>query len=514
MNVVLVSIDSLRADHLPMYGYPRDTAPNLQRLAQLRGSRLYTRVTSPAPSCHPAHTALLTGLYPQQVGVLVCGEDVIFKSADMTQEGAVDALAEQEQALEAQPESLRRKKQSAIMNWLRIPPQTTTLPMVLQRHGFDTGGFVSIWTLQGRFGYAHGFDRFDDRMPEYYGPARLRWLLRDVYGSQLRRPGEDTLARALDFLDSTSRARPFFLFLHFADTHVPYRAPEGSRLPVMSASEHAELMRTWTKQYSQEVRERAFKRMHVGFPDSLMNRYDLAIHHTDALIGRLIDRLRSMGVFDDTLLIVVADHGDSFGEHPYLSAAQRHRLFFEHSVYVWEETQHVPVIIHDPRDHDAARRIDGNASLVDVAPTVLDALGYPTDELTPGELPGVDLLNPVPRRRVHFLTFGRGRPGLLDTIRTDYPNYIGFRDGDVKFFVDKDRFKNADKGRCFLFDLGSDPNEQHNLCALDSYRSRAVAWRAELVDWYNATLSHRPTGPAKKTSGSERSLSGRSTPAP
>jgi arylsulfatase A-like enzyme len=225
-----------------------------------------------------------------------------------------------------------------------------------------------------------------------------------------------------------------------------------------------------------------------------LDAYDRSIRYLDSLLEKLFDRLRDRGLLEDTFVIVMADHGESFGQHPYLSQVRARRPFFEHSVYVWEETQRVPLIIHDPGRHRAAERIATAASTIDVVPTVVGRLGLDARDFGVGPLPGIDLLAGPPEReprRVYYLTFGRGRPGVLQDVLMDFPRFIGFREGDLKFFVNRERFKHADQGRCFLYDLARDPDEHHNLCDGDVDRARVRRFRHELVSWYNATIEPR-----------------------
>ena len=499
-NVLLVSIDSLRADHLALYGYPRETTPDLDRAARERGATVYERLTAAAPACHPSHTAMLTGLYPQQVGVPGCAEDLVVTPEDLTSEQWTASLNEEQRELQSQPPALVRKRLSAVMNWLAIPEGTETLATYLQRHGFHTGGFTSIWTVEHRFGYARGFDVFVDRMPEYYGPPQLSWLLADLMRGQRRQVGEVTVDGALDYLNSLAPDDRFFVFVHLADTHVPY-APRSVPPFAETPAERARLEAVWRARYSPDTYERAMQRMGHGTPDFLLDLYDRAIRYDDEQVARLFDWLARHHRFDDTLVVVVSDHGDGMGQHFYLSRTHHDRLFFEHTLAVWEETEHVPLLIFDPAHRGPLTRDGANASHVDLVPTILDRLGLPTADFGSGRLPGRSLSQPEEEDHiVFFLTFGRGRPGLLRHLELDFPKFIGFRSGDSKFFVDRERFRHPDAGRCFLFDLATDPDELHNLCTGATAAAKAGPYRSVLVDWYSGAArarqeSKKPTKP-------------------
>lgn len=481
-NAILVSIDSTRADHLPFYGYPRLTTPALVRLAERRGVLVYTRASAVSPACHPSHVAMLTGLYPHQVGIPYCGEDVL--TAD-----SIDPLEEPETTGKSKPPTLSQQKISAIVNGLTIPEETETLPAFLRRQGLRTGGFVSIWTIHSRFGYARGFDRFVDEMPEYYGPPAMRWILRGLYSSQLRQTGEATVDAVLAYLQSLKPQERFFFFVHFADTHTPY-APRSDPGFTETPEERARLWETWRSRYSDAIWPKAEKLLQRKDGRAVFDDYDGSIRYVDTQLGRLFDALEKAGRLDETAVFIAADHGDSFGQHFYLSDAQQGKLFFHHSSYVWEETQHVPLLAYLPGLKPGVERRDVNASLVDLVPSVLTRLGFDPATFGSGG-PGRDLLTlDEEPRTVYFLTFGRGRPGWMGKARPDRPKFIGLRRGDTKFFVDRDRFRNPDRGRCFLYDLAKDPNEKENLCDL-SRSEEARLYRERLVEWYTKAVEGR-----------------------
>lgn len=491
-NAIVVSIDSVRADHLGLYGYPRGTMPRLEALAERRGALVFERATAVSPSCHPSHATLMLGLYPPQSGVPWCAEgafteDPDDEASDLSDLSDASDLSDSEPlAAEPRPLPMAGKRVSTIANWLRIPDANETLAGFLGKQGLRTGGFVSIWTIERRFGYDRGFDRFADDMPEYYGPQRLAWILRYGMRSQRRQVGAVTIDRAIDYLGGLGDRERFFLFVHLADTHVPYD-PRSSEPFAEDASARRRLEARWRSRYPEETRERAMKAMTTkdGF---LLDRYDGALRYADAQLARLFDALEARGRLDETLVVVTSDHGDSMGQHRYLSGKLNHRLFFEHSLYLWEETQHVPLIVFDPAVRRLERRT-ANVSQVDVAPTVITRLGFDADDFS--ELPGRDLTRlPEEPRTVYYLTFGRGRPWVWKRSFQEYPKFIGFRSGDVKFFVDRDRFKSADKGRCFLFDLARDPNELDNLCE-GTGEATVDAYRRTLVRWYDRAVAGR-----------------------
>lgn len=493
-NVILISLDSVRADHLSLYGYPRRTTPLIEAHLEEHGGIVFDKTSAVAPSCHPSHTTILSGLYPQQTGVPWCGEDLIVRLSDMDEEEEIEDLEDFQEDFENQPLRLKQKKISAVMNFLKIPADLETLATYLQGKSFRTGGFVGIWTVTKRFGYDRGFDVYEDKMSEYYGPTLLAPLLKYTFRTQRRQPAEKAVDGALTFLEETPKDERFFVFLQLADTHVPYAAPDDIHFDEESQEDLDAVRERQQERYPEENYDKALKKMKAGKKGFMLDAYDRSIKHSDAQIGRVLDYLQQSGRLDETLVVITADHGDSMGQHSYLYRPKKGKLFFEHSVYLWEETQHIPLIILDPAGPGEVFHRQINASQVDIVPTIVSRLGFDYRSFGTSALPGVDLLAMRDRpRNVYFLTFGRGKPGLLKKGKLNFPTFIGFRRGDIKFVVDQNRFKSPRKGRCFLFDLEADPNELVNQCDFDhpEIEERVLRYRSQLVDWYSASVAER-----------------------
>jgi choline-sulfatase len=272
-NVLLVTIDTLRWDHVGCYGSRNAATPVLDRLAA-SGARFETAIMH-APLTAPSHASILTGLTPLRHGVRDNGAFV-------------------------------------------LPTDVLSLPVVLQREGYTTAGFVSGFPVDRRFGFANGFTSYDDRLP------RGATLGRE---SQTERRADQTSNRVLEWLSGTT-TRPWFLWVHYFDPHAAYDPPP----------EYLKL-----------------------FPD---HPYDGEIAFVDAQIGRLFDRLKQLGQFTRTLVLVTADHGESLGDHGEQT----------HGVFVYDSTLRVPWIISGPGIH-AGDVPEVVARGVDVMPTLLDLAG-------------------------------------------------------------------------------------------------------------------------------------------
>ena len=308
--VVLISIDTLRADHLPVYGYRGVATPAIDAL---RGDAiLFARVYTQVPLTLPSHTALLTGLLPAVTGV----RDNVGYALDTARVASGD-----------------------------LP----YLPLILQQHGYATGGAVSAYVLQGRTGLAAGFDFYEDSIEFRTGTGL----------GGLQRPGTETLRLVLPWLRGAAAPpqRPFFLFFHIYEPHTPYDPPEpyASRYPL---------------------------------------KYDGEIATADAIVGQLLAELKRLGAYDRAIVVLLSDHGEGLGDHGE----------DEHGVLLYNEAIHVPLLLKLPRGQLAGRTAAAPAALTDVAPTLLGLLGLPV----PAKMHGASLLALDDRRedrRVYSETF-------------------------------------------------------------------------------------------------------------
>lgn len=261
-NVVLISVDTLRADHLPTYGYFRATAPKLDRLAD--EGIVFGNAFTVMSHTLPAHVSLMTGVHPLRHGVLT--------------------------------------------NRDRYAGTFPTLAERLADAGYATAGFVTGFPLHSDSGLARGFDLYRDTGRSGDG------LVGKIAGSVANQRVEEWLA---------ANRRPFFLFLHYFDVHDPYERPTELELPFevdtelrahMKALGIAEVELASTTPTPLRLDDRPLDDLATA-----VNAYDNQIFHVDWLIDRLRQLLRERGLLDDTLLIVTSDHGEGLGQHGYYS---------------------------------------------------------------------------------------------------------------------------------------------------------------------------------------------------
>jgi len=250
-NVVLVSIDSLRADHLHCYGYDRATSPTLDRLAT-DGTRFATAYSVSSWTL-PSHATMLTGLYPLSHGAI---------------------------------ESNRR-----------ISPHAPTLATQLRRTGFATAGFVSYEFLRRRYGFDVGFDLYDDFTTDLDTEAQERTA----------RTGPLLNQQIIPWIEA-HRSRPFFLFVHYFDVHWDYDPPPPYDTMFDPDYEGPDLRPF----LDNPAIHRGMPKRHL---EHLIALYDGEIRFTDDVLRQVVESLERSGIAEDTLLIVTADHGDEFFEH-------------------------------------------------------------------------------------------------------------------------------------------------------------------------------------------------------
>ncbi len=367
-NVVLITIDTLRADRLSCYGAERVSTPAIDRLAS-EGVR-FANAASTVPFTLPAHSSIMTGTYPPFHGVR---ENVGY---------ALDAS---------------------------LP----TLAEELAAGGWSTGGFVSAFVLDSRWGIARGFDTYyDDFDLESDETRNLGAVQRD---------GRETLAEALRWLDAGERP-PFFLWLHLFEPHDPYTPPEP------------------------------FASRHAGRP------YDGEVAYADSIVGELRAGLEARGLLDATLLVLTADHGEGLGQHG--------EGF--HGFFVYDSTVRVPLIVRLPGGELGGRVIEDVVSHVDLLPTLLEAAGRPAIERVHGRSLLALLMDAAP---------ASAGPEASTAVYTEslYP-LLHYGWAPLRT-VRTARYKFIDAPQPELYDLVEDPREELNIFRRERQLGRTLEIR-------------------------------------
>lgn len=447
-NVLLITIDTLRADALSCYGHTGSTSPNIDRLAA-QGA-LFRNNFSPSSWTYPSMASLITSVPPPT--------------------HAVDVAS------------------------LSIRETFTTMAEVLQANGYYTGAIIAHPVLSSRNGYAQGFHYFDvidNDLPANFLAARmtqfalvlgLRWRPsipeRSVFPAlsfsdsrifyfktRLYATAREITDAAVDFLEEMPEA-PFFLHLHYFDPHGPYLEHPLVRLPDFSFETQESMPRSW-ELYQEEVT------------------------YLDQHIGRFLDHLEKAGLREDTYIILTADHGEAFLEHD---------LFFHGNNLHVEEVK-VPLMISGP-GIAAGRIVETLSTLTDLGPTITDFAGIPRPESFTGTsleslLHGTDeeermvfssvRFNPV--RQAKHVPQDRRREAIRRTREEfgenprDVAGYLlAVRTNDRSFHCLTDSEEGESARMLRLYDIEADPREMSDLSSVEVEKTDFL--KESLLEWY------------------------------
>ena len=422
-NVLLMVMDTVRADHVSAYGYPRPTTPSLDRLA--REGALFERASTAMPWA-PAHVSLLTGLY-------------------MTQHGT---NAEQRV----------------------LDPRAVPLAEMMRAQGYETlavsnNGWFGRWANLQR-----GFDRFIEiwRGDRLFNRLTLGQIAHAVAGPVLtdendaNGPLTNRLIRR--WLDREyDPGRPFFIFINYFEPQFFYEPSEPYRSRFLDPSRRE--LASWR---GLRALNRNPPPVHLDAPTRavLSDLYDGELAYLDAIVGELIDDLRGRGVLDQTLVIVTSDHGENLGDHELV----------EHRTNLYETVLHVPLLVRYPAAFAAGTRVSAPVSLVDVVPTVLALTRSQVPATLGAMLPGRSLVGPEGADDRPIVAEDSASRELMNRYTKPFDEHYftrslkSLREGTWKFIWSSD-------GRHELFDLAGDPGETTNLMDREPERGRTMEAR-------------------------------------
>ncbi len=309
-NLLFVVFDTTRADHLTPYGYERETAPHVAALAK-RGA-VFEAARSVSTLTPVSAASFLTGMQPLSTGV----------------------------------RSLFLFRQQALNQGV------TTLAERLRESGYATGAFVSAAPMGARYGLDRGFDVYDDDVKE--GAKKLQKI---KVGNAYQRRADKTTDAALAWLGSLDQDKdPFALLVHYFDAHDPARVPP---LEFLKSRVTFELPADLDERgHLAELFDGAEPGRGGARQSDLIELYDAELEYMDQQLGRILDELRASHELENTLIVFLADHGESLGEHD----------FWTHGL-LWDEQLHVPLILAGPGVPKGIS-VPQTVSLVDLVPTL------------------------------------------------------------------------------------------------------------------------------------------------
>jgi arylsulfatase A-like enzyme len=341
-KIILISLDTLRADHLGCYGYPRNTSPTIDEVAG--EGILFKNAFSPSSFTTPAHASIFTGKSPSH-------HSIGFNQFDGKLDTNIDI----------------------------------TLAEFLKATGFKTAAFISSFVLRNETNLNSGFDVYDDEMTshELNNPINL---IRD---------GTETSCRAIQWVQDNYEDN-FFLFIHLFDVHGPYICKEPYKNLFVKDSQNDEIIRLNSivpnshpiggiPFYQALKRTVDIKGNTTSFETNIqyyISQYDGCIRYVDDNINLLLKKLQQLGIYDDSFIIITSDHGEAFGEND---------IYFYHGLTVTPDQIHVPLIIKPHKEGNVKQQIiELPVSTIDILPTILSICNFDYDNL---DLEGQSLIS-------------------------------------------------------------------------------------------------------------------------
>jgi arylsulfatase A-like enzyme len=393
-NVVVIVVDTLRADHLACYGYGGVKTPHFDALAA-DGTR-YARTFAQASWTRPSIATILTGLYPSSHGAV--------HKADV------------------------------------LPEHVQTLAEILVANGYHTVGFPNNINVAPPFGFAQGFVEYHYLAPDLFFYAdeaaaeltlysglrlvRERFFARYVNVHFYYRPAEYVVDKVRAWLDGPNAKRtPFFMYLHFMDPHDPYMVHPYDGVGYARV---------------------AMPNPPAAMAELLMKTYDGEIAYLDEHLGALVADLKRRGLYDDTLIVLTADHGEEFHEHGG----------WWHGTTLYDEQIGVPLIVKPAKGGATGRVVEELTTTLDVAPTILRAVGVPPPLVMQGHVLPLDAAPPPAREHVYAEEDFEGN--ILQAVRGRTWKFIVANPGNPRGLAPEE-----------LYDVAADAKETKNVASQD-----------------------------------------------
>ena len=352
LNILFITLDTTRADHLGCYGYDKVETPNMDRLAET--GILFKNAICQSPLTLPSHSSIFTGTYPFYHGVRDNGG-------------------------------------------FYLEEDKITFAEVLKEYGWATSAFIGAFVLDSRWGLDQGIDYYYDN----FDFAKYKTISLD----SVQREGGEVIGAFFEWFEENYHKK-FFSWIHLYDPHTPYDPPEP------------------------------YKTRYSNRPWGL---YDGEIAYVDELIGKVLDKLKEKDILENTLIVIVGDHGESLGEHGENS----------HGFFIYDAAILVPLIIHFPSSKLGGKRVTVQVETIDIMPTLLKILELPV----PHEVQGNSLIplimdkNPRQERLAYSETY-------FPRYRYGWSELKSLRSSQYKYIL-------APKPE--LYDIVNDPKEQNNI---------------------------------------------------
>ncbi|MHC4215013.1 MAG: sulfatase [Planctomycetota bacterium] len=409
-NIIFILIDALRADRTGLYGYNRNTTTTIDAVA--KGGVIFDRALSQSPWTQPSIASLFCSRYPSVHKVLN------IKLARAMRGG-------QAQKMPVFTDSF------------------TTLAEVLHDSGYETAGFIANFLMSGYYGFAQGFDLYSD-MPSRNLQAA------DVSGDVLNK-------EVVTWLKRRRSSRPLFLYVHYMDVHGPYYSRPQFYEPFFEQVEKMPDKRKLSEKQKQDLGYLAkvqaapiVKRYNklAEYLEFWSAFYDAGIREADLHVSELIADLKDSGIWDNSYVIITADHGEELQEHGY----------WDHGYTLYQTELHVPLIMCLPGGCSAGKRIKTTVRLIDIMPTLLDELGIPDV----AGMQGHSFKDAISGHQTIQCV-----PAFSEAVKVA-PLKKSLYFGDWKLIITKDRKTHE------LYNISDDPMEQKNVFAQNPEQARKL----------------------------------------
>jgi arylsulfatase A-like enzyme len=428
-NVLIYLIDTERADHTSLYGYARGTTPFLKKLGDR--ALVFEDCQVQAPRTKQSTASLMTSLYSYTHGI--------------------------------------------IHNYDTIPKGSTTLAQQLRAAGYVTASVVAN-PFAGRI---TGLDRGFDYLEEWAVVQRYRTDAHD------RATDSEAVNKVVFPWLEQHRDEPFFLYAHATDPHAPYRPPDGFEEKFANPKETPEFDRNYKNLGGKNpyaggtvVSRAGCKQAGVNpdhFIHQAIDRYDGEILHNDWSLEQLVDKLKQLGILDNTLIVVISDHGEEFWEHGWTSHG--------HSLY--QELTHGVFLMWNPKLIPAPRRVSEPVQLIDVAPTVLDLVDLKVPDLMQGQSLAPFAKGQPFKRRGPVMTsrFADPEAKKIGVVPENRIDAVAFVDASWKL-VYREKAKQVGINKVELYDRRSDREEKQNVAPQNAQEVDRLL--AQIGKWMDA----------------------------
>ncbi len=368
-NVLLITIDTLRADHLGCYGYRLATSPNIDRLAKY--GVIFSDCTVQWPLTWPSMASMNTGAYPKTTGI--------------------------EHKISILPDSFYMMSE------------------IFGEAGYATGAVVANFTVGKKYGFHQGFDHFVESWQEMWEQEQGDVPISDD-SRILKRYTNATIVtdQALKWLEEIKGERPFYLWLHYMDPHGPYMPPREYRAYFREAHETEHVALNDIPKYQRRGNKDG-PITDIGF---YKTEYDREIKYLDDEIGRLLSELSWQGLDTNTLIVFSADHGESLDEHDY---------YLEHGKLPYQPSAHIPLIMVHKGVLPSGKTISHPVGLIDLSTTILDHSGINIPASFEGQSLRELIIDEQTASQPEYVFMQSGKGAEL-TVRSDRWKLIHFQD--------------------------------------------------------------------------------------